>query len=769
MQNSRSYTAGVTGLMLVAAVGVAYGPGAGAQEASGSGVEEITVTAQKRSEALSDIPMSVTVLGGERLEHEQILNFEDLVSSVPGFSINGSTYGQTRLTLRGVNTGGVASTVGVYVDDTPFGSSSGLANGAVVAGDFDTFDLARIEVLRGPQGTLYGASSLGGVLKYVTNAPNTDKFEARGQGSLESVKGGDLGFAATGAVNVPVNDTFALRGTGFYRSDDGFIDSIGNNPIPSLTDPANNAVDGTIVDDDVNDLDSYGGRIQALFEPNDRFSARLVAQFQDLEAGAPNHVDADPVTLEEIEDNVQSRYQEQETDTEYRIYSGTLEYDFGFASLQSVTSYGTFEQDFHLDGAANTSLGGIAQAQLLTLVFGDPATMPLSSILDQTTSTDKFTQEARLISAENERLEWLLGVYYTNEDSKIEQAIFAVESGTETLAAGIPAVVDGLVDSDYEEIAVFGNATWHITDRLELSAGGRGSWNDQTASQVLEGALFTALGLPPQIFDDADSSESPVTWSVSPRFEFTDDVSAYARVATGFRPGGPNVIQVGAPPGTPATYDSDSLTSYEIGVKAATSDGRFALDITGFLLDWDDVQLLAVINGIGLNANGGTAKSKGFEFSASAAPVEGLTLSLNGAYTDAYLTEDTDPIVGGLDGDPLSFVPEWSFGVDGEYEWTVMDDKKAYLGGNVGYTGDRPADFNNRDAAGELREAESYTTLNMRAGLDAGQWYVQVYARNLTDAEGVTDIIGEGSYPNGAVALGLIRPRTFGVSVGARF
>src|SRR5690606_5008769 len=139
------------------------------------------------------------------------------------------------------------------------GSSSGLANAAILSGDFDTFDLERIEVLRGPQGTLYGASSLGGVLKYVTNRPSTEAFEARGRISMETVKGGDLGYAATGVVNVPVNDTLALRATGFYRFDDGFIDSVGNNPIPSLTDPAVNVVQGTRVEEDINSTDVYGG------------------------------------------------------------------------------------------------------------------------------------------------------------------------------------------------------------------------------------------------------------------------------------------------------------------------------------------------------------------------------------------------------------------------------------------------------------------------------------------------------------------------------
>ena len=224
---------------------------------------EIIVTAQKRNQALADIPMSVSVLPGEALERQQVDNFQDLVALVPGLSVNTNTRGVSRISLRGINTGGVASTVGIYVNDVPFGSSSGLANGAILSGDFDTFDMARIEVLRGPQGTLYGASSLGGVIKYVANEPTTDGFEARLQASAEDVEDGDMGSAVTGVVNIPVGDTVAFRASGFYRSDEGFIDSIGNNPVPSITNPAVNIVDGTRVEDDLNGLETSGGRVSA--------------------------------------------------------------------------------------------------------------------------------------------------------------------------------------------------------------------------------------------------------------------------------------------------------------------------------------------------------------------------------------------------------------------------------------------------------------------------------------------------------------------------
>jgi iron complex outermembrane receptor protein len=183
--------------------------------------EEVVVTAQKRTEAVQEVPASVTVVGGEVMEQQRADDFQDLVPLVPGLSTATGRPGVTRITLRGINTGGVASTIGVYFDDVPFGSSTGLANAAIVSGDFDTFDIARVEVLRGPQGTLYGASSLGGVFKYVPNQPSTERFEARLMGSTEALSGGDAGYALTGLVNVPLGAKAAFRGSGFYRFDGG--------------------------------------------------------------------------------------------------------------------------------------------------------------------------------------------------------------------------------------------------------------------------------------------------------------------------------------------------------------------------------------------------------------------------------------------------------------------------------------------------------------------------------------------------------------------
>jgi outer membrane receptor protein involved in Fe transport len=728
---------------------------------------EVVVTAQKRAEALEEIPLSISVIGGEALERQRADNFQDLIALVPGFSINSNTRGVSRITLRGLNTGGVASTVGVYVDEVPFGSSSGLANGAVLSGDFDTFDMNRIEVLRGPQGTLYGASSLGGTIKYVPNAPSTDGFEGRLQGTMEDVEGGGMGYALTGVLNIPASETFAIRASGFYRSDEGYIDSIGNNPIPALQDPTV-TIESTRVEEELNGAETYGGRVSALLEPSEAFSLNLTAMFQDINSDNSNRFEADPETLDALYGgSVVSRYHPEWTDIEYRVYSATINWDMGPVTLQSVTSYGEFTETFQRDIAVVPALGA-PTAQLATLLFSTPGTtdMLLSGIIEQVTSTEKFTQELRLLSPESDSFEWLVGAYYTDEDSGIDpQNVFAVSAGTEVHAPGIPQLAEISLNSTYEELAFFANATWHITPKFDLSFGGRWSDNEQDASQVLDLFVLPA----PVNFDKVSSSESPFTYSVAPRYELTDTTSVYARVATGFRAGGPNILPPGAPAGTPAAYDSDEVTNYELGLKTANEAGTFSLDVAAFFLDWKDVQLLAVVNGVGINANGGTAESQGVEFTATATPGAGLSLTFTGAYTDAQLTEDTDPIVGGLDGDPLTFVPEWALGLGGDYEWAAFGDATAYVGGQVSYVGERPADFGNRDAAGNIREAEDYTTLDLRAGIIRERWSLELYGKNVTDEEGITDLEAPGNFPNGAVGISTIRPRTIGLALGARF
>ena len=702
----------------------------------------IVVTAQKREQQLIDVPQSITAVGGSTLERQQASNFQDYLKLVPGLQLNQSTAGQGRLVLRGINTGGVASTVGVYMDETTFGSSSGLVNGAILSGDFDTFDLERIEVLRGPQGTLYGASSLGGVLKFVTKRPNTEAFEARARGSVETVKGGDLSYMGSAVVNVPLGDTLAVRATGFYRDFGGFIDSIGTG--------------GSDVEENINDYRSYGGRVSALFEPSDQFSVQVGAYFQNLESDASSSVESNPTTARTLYGRLtQSQFVPEFTDVKYRVYNGVINYDFGFASLVSATSYSTLDQQFRSD--LTPQFGGLIQA-----IFK----VPNNFLLRQQTEVKRFTQEVRLQSPESDSFEWLIGGYYSDEKGLIDQAFDAVAPNTFTSVPGLPLLGIARSTSKYREFAGFANATIYLGDRFDVTFGGRYSENKQTAGQSSDGALAGG----PRTLPSTQSKEDVFTYSVAPKFKVSDQFSVYARVAKGFRPGGPNVLAPGAPENL-RSYASDSLISYELGVKAETLDRTFSIDAAVYQIDWKDIQVFGQINNFGVNFNGGKAESKGFEFTATMRPTAGLAISVNGAYTDAKLKDDTPAQVGGLAGDQLPFTPKYSIGTNADYEWALGENSTAFVGASLRALSKQTATYNLafRNANGRQRSLPAYEVLDLRAGVDFGKFSLEAYVKNLTDSDGKTSFEAPGNSPLGAAVTGVIRPRTMGVTLTAGF
>lgn len=717
--------------------------------------EDIVVTAQKRAQTLLNVPLSVSVVSGETLERQQAFKFEDYLKLVPGLQLTQATLGQGRLVIRGLNTGGVASTVAVYVDETPFGSSSGLVNGAVLAGDFDTFDVARVEVLRGPQGTLYGASSLGGVLKFVTNAPETDKLVVRGRAGVEAVKGGDMSYYGQAVVNVPLSSTLAVRGTGYYRKDGGFIDSIG-----TAGSNLHNNIDGS---------KTYGGRASLLFTPSDELSVRLSAVLQNIDVHAPSIVESDPATASTLYGRPsQSEFVPQYSNTRYRVYNATVNFNLGFATLTSSSSYATQKLAFRQD--ATTDLSG-----LIAAIFKVPNQLYLA----QQTNDKKYTQELRLASTNNRVFEWLVGGYYTHEDGLILQQYVPVTPGTltEILPPALPLLAKVSLASVYEEEAGFANGTLHLGSRLDLDFGGRYSHNNQHAQQINDGALAGG----PSTLPLARSSENVFTYSAGPKFKLNDHASIYARVAKGFRPGGPNVLPPpppGAPPAipTPTTYHSDTVVSYEGGIKAETLDHSFGIDVSAYHIDWSNIQLLAVVNNFGVNTNAGKAVSDGAEFTLTMRPTSGFDVSVNGAYTHARLKTDTSPLVGGLAGDQLPYTPKYSVSLNGDYRWSLGTQATAFAGASLRFLSNQAGTFdpNYKSAFGHNVRIASYQVVDLRAGIDFGKFTVEAYAKNLNDATGrtfnnVLKANGSFNYPNGALGTGVIRPRIVGLALTAAY
>lgn len=737
-------------LLVTAMVTLAVATQAEAQNQPSTAIvlEEIIVTAQKRRQTLIDVPQSVSVVTGATLEKQQANTIQDYLKLVPGLQLAQDTPGQGRLVMRGVNTGGVASTVSVYVDETPFGSSSGLANGAILAGDFDTFDIARVEVLRGPQGTLYGASSLGGVLKYITNEPDTRAVENRSRVGVETVKGGDLSYSGNTLVNLPINQDLAVRASGYYRKTGGFIDSIGTEG----SDEASN----------INDSQSYGGRFSALYAPDNGFSLRLSALLQDIRADAPSTVESDPDSIAMLYGRpTYSQFVPSFRDIRYRVYNGTIKYEAGFADILSATSFSSQKQESRTDLTYN--LSGLIEA-----VFGTPNEL----YLGQDTNVEKFTQEFRLTSAEAGPVEWLVGGYYVHEKADIRQGYIAVEPGTLDPITSLPLLADVRLPSKYEEFAGFANATLHLGEKFDLDLGARYSHNRQSASQTTDGALAGGASAYP----DIRSSENVFTFSAAPKLKLSENASLYLRVAKGYRPGGPNPLPPTAPDDTPRQFDSDTLISYEAGAKVQSPDGMFSGELSVFHLDWRDIQLITVINDYGININGGRAKSDGAEGTLSFRPIAGLELSANAAYTNAKLRDDTTDSVGGRDGDRLPFTPKFTAALNGDYSWDLTGDIVASVGGSVRFMskqqGDYDADY--RAANGEQRYLPSYEVIDLRAGLDFGRFTLDAYAKNLGNSKGRTstgEIIANGGpvHPGGALATGIIRPLSFGLTLTANY
>ncbi len=707
-------------------------------------VQQVVVTAQKRAQTMVDVPQSMSVVGGDALEKHQATGFADYLKLVPSLQLVQSTPGEGRLVLRGLDTGGVASTVAVYLDETPFGSSSGLANGAILAGDFDTFDLARVEVLRGPQGALYGASSLGGLVKFVTNAPDFDGFAMRARIGAASVDGGGVSYRTNLVVNTPISETLAARASVSYQKEPGFIDSIGTA--------------GSDLARDINKAENYGGRASLLYKPHKDFDLRLTAVAQNIATDAPSIVESDPDSLENLYGRpTQSQFVPQMRDIHYRVFNGTANWNLGSASLTSSTSYSTQKQYAREDLTTN-----------LSQFVEDNLSVPNDLYMGMELEVRKFTQELRLSSNGGGRVDWLAGLYYTDEEADLDQRYHALVPGTMTPATGLPLLADVGLGSNYREVAAFANTTIHLNPVYDLDIGGRYSHNKQDAHQFGDGAL---AGGPAD--NRGESSEDVFTYAVSLKRKFSERTAVYARAAKGFRPGGPNVLPPAAPPGTPTSYESDSVMSYEAGLKTQSDDGRWSLDLSAFHIKWKDIQLLAEVNGFGINANGSGATADGVEITAGWRPLRGLRLSANGAWNKARLDDDTDlELVGGYKGDRLPFSPKYTASLLADYRWTIGDTTPAFAGASVRRMAGQYGSFDPayRAANGRQREIPSYNVFDAYAGLELGNWTVEVFGKNLGNSDGklsTAELMPNGmfAYPNGALGTGVIAPRTVGFTL----
>ena len=726
--------AGITSLPCIALAQDEIGPSAQTQSIDEQVIEEIIVTATRREASVQSVPLSVSVLTGEDIERLGATGFTDYARTVPGISFVDQGWGGEKHVIRGISSSAtlpeVNPTTTLYLDEVPV---MGGGIGAHYHADPMLVDIERVEVLRGPQGTLFGASAMGGAIRIITARPDVLNSEGFLSTVVSSYDGGGNGYEFHGMYNMPLNDgKAAIRAVGYYRDLDGFIDN--------LTTGINN----------VNTDDIVGARLSGTALVSDNVSITGRIAYQDRESAGIN--------FEEIEDGprLQSRLPESSRD-EWTNYNIVIEADFEWATLLSSTSYLGRSLPLTLD------LGPFIEA-----VFG--ISNPLwTDVLDE---TREFIQEVRLISDDSGRFNWIAGVYYQDQEQDWDQDMpspgLDEKTGGAAEAAGAP---DNILISRYnytmEQLALYGEATYAITDRIELIAGAR--WfnieRDFTSNSVgiLAGGSLSESGA---------SSELGVTPKIGLNFAYSEDLTLYATASEGFRAGGPNTADGSNLPECeqelrdlgytefPFSYDSDSLWSYELGAKTRWLDGRASLNAAVYHIDWSDIQTQRFLDcGITFSENAGDSTVDGVELEFIIDPTDSFNIILAASYTDATLKEDV-PNLGGSDGDRIPGVPKFTGNVGLSYFFPAFG-RRAFIRGDYQYVSNSYTEF---DPA-IRHELPAYQIANLRLGITGEQWTATLFAHNVFDERGILTV--EDSVLRRAETA--TPPRAFGISASRTF
>ncbi len=740
--------------VLCALTQAAHGQAAAASAPAASGtssgeaetVQRVIVTANKREQAAIDVPASVSAVGGERLSLGGATRLEDFAAQIAGLSLIELTRGQTAVVLRGISTGAVLQTptTAQYVDDAPIGSVNAYAAGTVITPDLDPSDLQRVEVLKGPQGTLYGAGAVGGLLRYVTTPADTERLSGVVSLGGNKIGGGGFGSNERIAVNVPLaKDVLGLRVSAFNRNEAGYID----NPVNGKR--------------NVNTANTRGGRVALDWKLNPDWSVKAWGLTQRLKAGGYGTEDVVAPSLAPLTGDLQrSTWTPEPQRLSLDLANVDVKGRLGDFDVVSSTTWQNSQAHLLTDTSrANTSI--------LQLIFGVPG---LGVQSESRIKTRRVSQELRArASAFNDTVDYDIGVFGTKEDSSYAvgaQNPFVMATG-ETFPT--PPLADVSVASKYDELSVFGNATWAISPTFDLMGGLRFSQDKQHFDQD----YVPTIASPTAAFVVQDVTQKHSTWMLGARYKPGKDTALYLRAASAYRPGGPSALPPGILPGGKTSFDPDNLISYEAGFKSEFLAGKASIEAAVFATDWKKIQIQTNAQGPTIAyayfINGGSAKSDGAEVSLVWVPVPGLTLRANGAYTDAHLTSDA-PAAGGVAGDLMPYSPKWSGSVGGDYNF-ALGSHKAWLGATVNFMGSRRSDFSEHRAV----NIPSYTTLNANTGVDIDDLRVSLFIRNIADRRGINYAAPAGDQTTGLNPSGnpfvatVIQPRTVGVDLAYRF
>src|SRR5438094_8511914 len=694
----------------------------------------VVVTAETREQNIQDVPSSISVINDVELDNLHATQLTDYAPYVPGFQVNSlGSPGQTVISLRGLAEITSSATVATYIDETPMGSSGIYQRADINELDLLPYDIRRIEILRGPQGTLYGANSIGGLIKYVTVDPSLTAEEFHIGGGISSVEHGDQpGWDAHIGGTVPLaNGMVGLR-LSYARNDGaGFIDNVVNG------------------EHGINDFNQQAALVGLLWQPNENIRLRFTALGQRIESDNNATVPLNPKNLDPLFGDLTNQIFVNEPYTKNGgLVAATLNLNFGWADLTSATAYLNTRTDQRLDVTLN----------LVDLppLLGFPN--PEIAGEDLKLNFDKFTQELRLTSKQDGRFLWQLGAFYTDDDGHQEQRLILKQMNGEAFP-GLPNLFTALLPSTYKEGAAFANASFEFTDRFTLGAGLRFSRNQQSFSQIVSGILGLKTNLP------GKSAENVFDYMVAPKFKLGKDQLLYARIATGYQPGGPNISL----PGIPPAVKSSTVTSYEAGLKSEFFDHRLLFNIAGYHISWEDIQVSKVVNGEGALVNAGKAETNGVELTTGFEPIKNLRFGINGAYTDATLSNNA-PSLEGRAGDRLPNVPVYSASATVDYYfplpfWRTMPEQRQQVAAYAEDSGKNAGRGDGKMVAGEAplaqapawnghvgagfrwvssqwSEVESsptairtpaYGAMDLNADISNGRWTIRVYAKNLWD------------------------------------
>jgi outer membrane receptor protein involved in Fe transport len=705
-----------------------------------AGIEEVIVTARKRMESIYEVPISISVVSEALIENLAAQDFTDILRSVPSLTAYQNGPGRTRLFIRGVANGAGndndtqnGETVSLYLDEIPI--SLGAMNP-----ELGLFDLERVEVLRGPQGTLYGAGAMAGTIRQVSNKPNMTEVEGKIEAGYANISHGGSSYSFKGLANAPfVQDTFAMRASAYYTDFGGYLDNV-------LTG-----------EKDFNDGTTKGARIAARWTPTDRFTADFSFFYHDYsDNGRPEDHDATPFLTRSV-------FSFDGYDDEMSIYNITLNYDLGWGEIVSSTSY------FDRDLINRRSLDTLFEVAL-------PPGITPHELVDST-ELETFAQEIRLASTTDSPLQWTVGVYLDKKDT-LYLNTFPVPGADEVL--GVPSEVFGAPpdnlfwgfdDLTVKTYAFFGEA--YYTFNKWTFTGGLRYFNWEQDIVFYQSGLFNGGANSDPRPKGEDDGVNP---KVNISYDVNDNMLVYGSASRGYRYGGINgaipeavcadeLEDVEREGGDVRFFEPDKLWNYEAGAKGTTSNGKLSYSAAVFLIKWDDMQTSRSFEcGFGFRENVGQATSKGIELEMQAAVGDGWTLGLGGSYVNAELDEDV-PNLDAESGDQVPYVPKLSFNVSAEYHFPSFRNMDWFVWANAQYVGDRQTEFSKDNP--NYREMDAYTIVNARLGFNWQTWEFSLVANNLFDDDGVIRALRRPPFDPDAVIR--TQPRTVGVVVRKYF